>query len=647
MCGIAGFWQPELERKEILSEIAGAMARTLVHRGPDDGGIWVDAEAGIGLGHRRLSILDLSSAGHQPMISSCGRHVIVFNGEIYNFLEVKKELVALGHAFRGTSDTEILLEGIARWGVAKLVPRLNGMFALAVWDRKERRLTLARDHIGIKPLYYGWAGDTFVFGSELKALLPHPHFRRRVDRNAIGLLLRFNYVPAPYAIWQDCFKLPPGHMLVLERPAARHQAEAYWSIDNVIDAERTTPDGSPEQAIDELDALLRDAVRLQMVADVPLGAFLSGGVDSSTVVALMQSQSAKRVKTFTIGFKEGEFDEAGHARAVAGHLQTDHTELLVTPKDALEIIPRLATIYDEPFADSSQIPTFLVAQLTRRHVTVSLSGDGGDELFAGYSHYPPSRRLWLLTRAMPSALRSRLAGLLWKLGDPVLNLTRDRSNNRMFRSVFDRTRRYKIQKLAAALAANDPGTFYQNRISRWLVPSEAVREAKDCPLPFAAPRQRPSGWGAVESMAYFDSLNYMPENVLTKVDRASMAVSLEARVPLLDYRVMEFSAKLPMNLKIRNGKGKWLLRQVLYKYAPRKLVDRPKMGFRLPLADWLRGPLRAWAEDLLHPKQLERDGFLVSEPIVAKWKEHLEQRNDWSRHLWSVIMFQAWKRNWM
>ena len=578
------------------------------------------------------------------MISSCGRHVIVFNGEIYNFLEIKQELIALGAAFRGTSDTEILLEGIARWGVSKLVPRLNGIFAFAVWDRKDNKLTLARDHIGIKPLYYGWAGDTFVFGSELKALLPHPHFRRRVDRNAIGLLLRYNYIPAPYCIWEDCFKLPPGHMLVLEHPAARPQAEAYWSIENAIVAEPDHAGGDPDRAVSELDALLREAVKLQMVADVPLGAFLSGGVDSSTVVALMQTQSAKRVKTFTIGFKEGEFDEAGYARAIAGHLQTDHTELLVTPKDALGIVPRLSAIYDEPFADSSQIPTFLVSELTRRHVTVSLSGDGGDELFAGYSHYPPARRLWLLTRSMPSSLRSRVAGLLWKLGEPVLN--HDRSCDPASGTVFDRTRRYKIQRIAAALAANDAGSFYQNRISRWLVPSEAVREAKDCPLPFAAPRRRPAGWGAVESMAYFDCLNYMPENVLTKVDRASMAVSLEARVPLLDYRVMEFSARLPMNLKIRNGQGKWLLRQVLYKYVPRKLVDRPKMGFRLPLANWLRGPLKAWAEDLLQPKQLEQDGFLVGEPIMAKWKEHLAKRNDWSRHLWSVIMFQSWKRNW-
>ena len=648
MCGIAGFWQSQPDTKDKLIEKAWAMAHTLVHRGPDDGGVWVEAEAGVGLSHRRLSILDLSSAGHQPMFSSCGRYVITFNGEIYNFPELKRELAALGHDFRGTSDTEVLLEGIARWGAGKLLPRLNGMFAFALWDRLERRLTLARDHLGIKPLYYGWAGDTFVFGSELKALLVDKGFRREVDRNAVGLLLRYNYIPAPYSIWKDCFKLPAGHMLVMECAKARPQAEPFWSIERVLGAggcERHDKDTG--QAVAQLDTLIRDAVGQQMVADVPLGAFLSGGIDSSTVVALMQHQSPTRVKTFTISFREGEFNEGKHAQRVASHLGTEHTELMVTPNDALAVIPRLAAIYDEPFADSSQIPTFLVAQLTKGYVTVSLSGDGGDELFAGYSHYRSAKRLWSLTRFIPAALRSEVADHMTKLGDSSGNSAPSRFRDLVPQVVLSQIRGDRVERFAAALASNDVAAFYQNQVSRWLVPSRVVLDSEDCELPFAAPRRRPAHWDSIESMAYFDSLNYLPENVLTKVDRASMAVSLETRVPLLDYRIVEFSTRLPLCLKFRSGQGKWLLRQVLYKYVPRNLVDRPKMGFRLPLASWLRGPLRSWAEDLLQPTNLEEAGFLSSRPIRERWKEHVEGRRDWSRHLWSVIMFQAWSQRWL
>jgi len=582
------------------------------------------------------------------MASSGGRHIIVFNGEIYNFLELKRELVDLGHTFQGTSDTEVLLEGIAQWGVEKLVRRLNGMFAFAVWDRLEKKLTLARDHLGIKPLYYGWAGDTFLFGSELKALLSHPDFRRQLDRTAIGLLLRYNYIPAPYCIWKDCYKLPSGCMLVATHPTARPKAEAFWSIEHPVTAGSTeTYDDDTGRAVAELDTLLRDAVRQQMVADVPLGAFLSGGVDSSTVVALMQCQSSKRVKTFTISFPEGDFDEAKHARKVADYLGTEHTELLVNPSDALAVAPRLAAIYDEPFADSSQIPTFLVAQLTRGHVTVALSGDGGDELFAGYSHYVSAKRVWLLTRLLPSALRHVLGASLSKLGGPPWDRTVAQFEGLLPRASFEFASGHKIRRLAAALATNEVATFYQNRVSRWLDPGEVVVGYEDCRLPFAAPERQPRNWDTIESMTYFDSLNYLPENVLTKVDRASMAVSLETRVPLLDYRVAEFSTRLPLNFKIRGGSGKWLLRQVLYKYVPRALVDRPKMGFRLPLASWLRGPLRSWAQELLEPRNLEETGFLISRPISQKWKEHVEQRRDWSRHLWSVIMFQAWARRWL
>jgi asparagine synthase (glutamine-hydrolysing) len=644
MCGIAGFWQAQPENKESLLETARAMARTLVHRGPDDGGVWVDPESNIGLCHRRLSIIDLSSAGHQPMGSTCGRYIIVFNGEIYNFLELKRELLNLGRTFRGTSDTEVLLEGLAEWGIAKLVPRLNGMFAFAVWDRLEKVLTLARDHIGIKPLYYGWAGDTFLFGSELKALLAHPKFQRKVDPRAIGLLLQYNYIPAPYCIWEGCHKLPAGHMFVMKSAPARAEAEAFWSIDHLVNngGREKWENGDGGQAVAELDALLRDAVRQQMVADVPLGAFLSGGIDSSTVVAFMQSQSRKKIKTFTISFPEGNFDEAKHARGVADHLGTEHTELLVTPDDVLAVVPSLAAIYDEPFADSSQIPTFLVSQLTRRHVTVALSGDGGDELFAGYSHYPSAKQVWRLTRLVPSALRSSLAALLSSIGGSGGGAAPG-----LFEGFLSPTFGHKVRRLSAAVAVNEAAAFYQNQISRWLDPGMVVINHQDCRLPFAAPEQRPRNWDIVESMTYFDSLNYLPENVLTKVDRASMAVSLETRVPLLDYRLVEFSTRVPLTFKIRGGQGKWLLREVLYKYVPPHLVDRPKMGFRLPLASWLRGPLRSWAEELLELRKLEETQLLVGKPIRQKWKEHLEGQHDWSRHLWSVIMFQAWSQKWL
>lgn len=648
MCGIAGFWQPRLSQQDKLRDTALGMARTLQHRGPDDEGTWTHPEAGLGLCFRRLSIMDLSSAGHQPMVSSCGRYVMVFNGEIYNFAEFKKELVTSGHAFRGSSDSEVLLEAMAKWGPRELIGRLNGMFAFALWDRLDRKLTLARDHLGIKPLYYGWAGDSFIFGSELKALLAFPGFSREVDRSALGLLLQFNYIPAPHCIWRNCYKLPPGHLLVLESAFSRPQPEAFWSIDQLVnDVGIGKAESSVSEAVAALDRLLRDAVRLQMVADVPLGAFLSGGIDSSTVVALMQSQSARKVKTFTIGFRENAFDEGAHARRISDHLGTDHTELVVTPTDALGAIPLLSAIYDEPFADSSQIPTFLVSQLTKKHVTVALSGDGGDELFAGYSHYQNVNRLWALTRSIPRPLRSLIGESLGKMSEPVFVDSPTGWQKFLGRSGFDSTCRHRTRRLGECLTAKNASTFYQGRVSRWSDVSAVVPGAEEPPLPFAAPGREPPGWSALDSMAYFDSLNYLPENVLTKVDRASMAVSLEVRVPLLDYRLVEFSAKLPLNLKVRKNSGKWLLREVLHRYVPRELFDRPKMGFRLPLADWMRGSLRPWIDELLRPVELEQDGLLRSRPIQTKWSEHLQGRRDWSRHLWSVTMFQAWKRNWM
>ncbi|MBF0560768.1 MAG: asparagine synthase (glutamine-hydrolyzing) [Alphaproteobacteria bacterium] len=640
MCGIVGF----IERAGASSDAAArrvvlAMADSLRHRGPDDGGSWNDEATGVALGHRRLSVVDLSPAGHQPMTSACGRFVIVYNGEIYNAAEVRTELETAGQrpSWRGHSDTEIILEACAHWGVEAATKRLIGMFAFALWDRKERHMALVRDRLGIKPLYWGQFGDLFVFGSELKALRCHPGWRPEIDRNAITAFLRHNYIPAPHSIYRGVRKLEPGHILIVS-PGSEPVITAFWSMEEVArsgQAERL--DLSDADAIDRLESLLMDAVGRRMIADVPLGALLSGGIDSSTVVALMQAQSPRPIRTFSIGFREQGYNEAQHAKAVAAHLGTDHTELYVEPSHALEVIPRLPTMFDEPFADSSQVPTFLVSEMTRAHVTVALSGDGGDELFAGYNRYLFAAGMWRRLGLLPPLARRAFAGLIHRLSPQHWNRVFGLAPARWLPPQPGD----KLHKLAGILAG-DADAFYLGLVSHWQEPETLVlgaTEPRGLLWDPAVGRLVPD---FIERMQYLDTRTYLPDDILVKVDRASMAVALEARVPLLDHRVVEFAWKLPPRFKIRHGQGKWLLRQVLHRHVPQALIDRPKMGFGIPIDSWLRGPLRDWAEALLDEGRLRAEGWLDPAPVRQKWREHLSGHRNWQYLLWDVLMLQAW-----
>ena len=646
MCGFAGFLQTSsVVPAQDMEAVAGRMSAMLRHRGPDDSGTWSDPAAGVAMGHRRLSIIDLSAEGHQPMVSRSGRYVVAFNGEIYNFQALRRELDTHGGGWRGHSDTEVMLAAFEAWGVEGSLRRFNGMFAFALWDRRERVLHLARDRAGEKPLYYGWLGNTFFFGSELKALRAHPAWHGDVDRDALAGYLRLNCVPTPYSIYKGISKLPAAHALTI-RPAAGDRAAAaqpYWSMREAAEQGTAMPLQLDERAaIEELDVLLRDAVRLRMVADVPLGVFLSGGVDSSTVVALMQAQSSQRVKSFSIGFDEEAYNEAQHAKAVAEHLGTDHTELYVTPQDALAVIPRLPEIYDEPFADASQIPTILVSRLAREQVTVALSGDGGDELFCGYVRYFWGRRIWNNMRLAPRPLR-RLAGELLTTLSPRAwnNLVAGAARLMPFTAVRELTGS-RIHKLAEILALPGPDKLYEGLISHWERPSEVALHSRE-PMTLAVdPDQRARLADFTLRMMYLDAASYLPDDILVKVDRASMSVGLESRVPLLDHRVIEYAWRVPLSMKLRENQGKWLLRQVLYRYVPRELIERPKMGFGVPIGTWLRGPLRDWAEALLDERRLREEGYFDPAPIRAKWAEHLSGGRDWQYLLWDVLMFQAW-----
>lgn len=642
MCGIVGFLGTGGEKAALVS-LVQKMSACLTHRGPDDSGVWVDEGAGLGLGHRRLSILDLSPMGHQPMASRCGRYTITFNGEIYNYLDLRAEIEASGAAhWRGHSDTEVILAAISRWGVGPTLERLTGMFALAVWDGAERTLHITRDRLGEKPLYYGWLNGTFVFASELKALRVHPHWKGEIDRNALVLFLRHGYVPAPHSIYTGIGKLWPGTFLSV-RPDGSSEASQYWSAREVAEAGVAAPfEGSDSEAREALERLLSRAVGRQMLADVPLGAFLSGGIDSSTVVALMQAQSPRPVQTFTIGFREPGHNEAEHAKAVARHLGTDHTELYVTATEAMKVIPRLPELYDEPFSDPSQIPTFLVAQLARRKVTVSLSGDGGDELFGGYNRHFIGRDLWNRVGWLPRRARGLLASAITAVApgqwDRILAAVMPLASGQL---------RYpnpgeKLHKLATVLGARDPDEVYLGLTSHWKRPATVVLSGVE-PGTAAANGHRGTALSDfTQRMMFLDLVGYLPDDILVKVDRAAMGVSLETRVPLLDHQVVEFAWRLPLSLKIRGGQGKWLLRQVLYKFVPRELIDRPKTGFDVPIGDWLRGPLRSWAEPLLDEARLRREGFFDAGQVRSKWNEHLSGRRDWQQSLWNVLMFQAW-----
>ena len=645
MCGITGFWQRPGADADTLGSDVRRMALTLQHRGPDDEGVWVDAAAGVALGFRRLSIIDLSPAGHQPMTSAEQRYTIVFNGEIYNYLDLKADLESLGHVFRGGSDTEVMLAGFSRWGIERTLARMTGMFGLAVWDAEARTLTLARDRVGKKPVYYGRTNGAWLFASELKALLAYPGFRPEIDREALREYFRYSYVPAPRSIYQGVHKLPPGHFVTLtpDRDAA---PAAYWDAAAVAQQGRRDPLRlTDDQALDALDTLLRDAVARRMISDVPLGAFLSGGLDSSTIVALMQAQSSTPVKTFTIGFDVAGFDEAESAKAVAAHLGTDHTELYVMPAEAQAVIPLLPGIYDEPFADSSQIPTYLVSKLARSQVTVGLSGDGGDELFAGYNRYFWAPGIWNSARLVPVAARRLMSAAIERTPPAWID-----GAYRAVRPVIPAAWRMnhpadKLHKFAGIFRAPTQLDVYRGLVSAWHRPETVVRGVPAWSPNGAPPANLPGGF--CEQMMYGDLVAYLPDDILAKVDRASMAVSLEVRAPLLDHRVVEWAWRLSPDQRVRGGSGKWLLKQLLYRYVPRPLVDRPKMGFGIPLDHWLRGPLRDWAEDLLSERALADGGLLHPAPVRRVWQQHLGGHRNEQARLWPVLMFQAWRRRWL
>ncbi|MGE5534034.1 MAG: asparagine synthase (glutamine-hydrolyzing) [Acidobacteriota bacterium] len=641
MCGIAGVLISARISKEQVEHYARSMSDSLAHRGPDDFGVWSDPDYGIALSHRRLSIVDLSPAGHQPMISSDGRYVMILNGEIYNFQDLRSEVEARGIKLRGHSDTEVVIELFALCGIEMTVRRLIGMFAIAVWDRRARTLTLIRDRLGIKPVYWAKFNDAFLFGSELKALRSYPGWSPRLNHEAIAAYLRHNYVPAPHSVYEGVYKLEPGSILTL--PWGKDVSiEKFWDARSVACAGLANPLRLDDrEMVERLETLLRDAVRRRMVADVPLGAFLSGGIDSSTVVALMQDSSARPVRTYSIGFESAGYDESKHAAEVARHLRTEHTELVVTAKEAIDVIPKLPEFYDEPFADSSQIPTYLVSAMTRRHVTVALSGDGGDELFGGYTRYTFAQRFWRNLSLFPQPLRQTVAGLLQAVPPEKCS--------RLFERLPPPFRVNqagdKLHKLASILALRDPDALYRRLVTHW-EPATIMPGVVEPTGVLWDTSVRKDFSGLLERMQFVDMVTYLPDDILTKVDRASMAVGLEARVPLLDHRVVEFSWRIPREKLIQNRISKWPLRQILYRHVPPELIDRPKMGFGIPLGEWLRGPLRDWAEALLSERRLREVGILDVARIRRAWTEHLSGQFNWQYPLWDVLMLEAWRERW-
>ncbi|WP_420906025.1 asparagine synthase (glutamine-hydrolyzing) [Candidatus Magnetaquiglobus chichijimensis] len=645
MCGLAGALSstPHSTPSFVIGQ---RMAQALTHRGPDDEGIWHDDPQGILLCHRRLSILDPSPAGHQPMHSQSGRYIMTYNGEIYNHTDLRDKLSSrTAITWRGHSDTETLLMGFEQWGILETIKKTIGMFAAAVWDRQDHTLTLFRDRLGEKPLYYGWQGNAFLFASELKAIRTHPAFANKIERRAVELFLKYQCIPTPWSIYQGIFKLRPGTLLTVSADLQEPRILPYWHpLDIMRTGQRDPFPGHDIQAIDALETLLKDAVHRQMLSDVPLGAFLSGGIDSSTVVALMQCQSVRPVKTFTISFAEQQFDEAYHARQVASHLGTEHTELLVTPEHALAVIPELGNHYDEPFADSSQIPTLLLSKLTRSHVTVALSGDAGDELFGGYTRYAQAHTWWNRIKHLPLPLRRGLSQSIQSISPA----TWDKATHPIFHLLPTRWHLQnagdKFHKGAVLLECRNHHELYHALISQWHHSRHLLKEVLEPELraELPAPLQELDAWHHMMAM---DMLHYLPDDILVKVDRAAMGVSLETRVPFLDHRVVEFAWRLPLALKWRHGQGKWILRKVLERHLPVSLIDRPKMGFGIPLQLWLQGPLRDWAEGLLNERELDLEGYFDAKAIRQKWNEHCHGDRNWSYSLWSILMFQSWLKN--
>ncbi|MGB3672876.1 MAG: asparagine synthase (glutamine-hydrolyzing) [Candidatus Nanopelagicales bacterium] len=637
MCGIVGVLDPRRRRQsDDTVRLLDAMAQPMWSRGPDGAGTWVDEHAGIGFGHRRLSILDLSEHGAQPMASADGRWVITYNGEVYNHPELAVDLRKAGERLRGHSDTEVLVEAIARWGLDSTLDRIDGMYAFGLWDRDERRLTLVRDRMGEKPLYYGTIGTgEVVFGSTLKVLEMHPGFDRPVDRNALALYFRHKYVPAPWTIRQGIFKLEPGCKVDVSAEGLVGEPQQYWSYYDIVQRGATFG-GSAEEAVDELDRLLRSSVQRRLVADVPVGAFLSGGIDSTAVVAVAQQVAPHAIKTFTIGSSSRDYDESSDAQSVATQLGTDHTELIVTDAEALRVVEQLGAIHDEPFADSSQVPTRLVAELARKDVSVALSGDGGDELFFGYNRYAWVPAVWRQLERMPMTLRRGGAAML----KAVPPSTWDRAARLLPASRRPRMLGMKVGKVAGVADALSPHDVYNRLVSHWQSPTELVQGSFEPPTLHTDSARWPEVPGIVEHMAAVDSVTYLPDDILCKVDRATMSVSLEGRIPLLDRSIVEFAASLPTDVKVRDGAAKWPLRQVIDRYVPGVDMNRPKSGFGVPIEDWLRGPLKEWAGD--HLFGTATGDYLCETPIRAAWNDHQAGRRNFAYELWDVIMYSVW-----
>jgi asparagine synthase (glutamine-hydrolysing) len=646
MCGITGFYDSKASQTDLDSQ-ALTMANQLESRGPDDFGVWSDSKSGLAFAHRRLSVLDLSVAGHQPMISHSGRFVLTFNGEIYNHIELRSKLTKI-YSWKGLSDTETILACIEEWGLDETLKNIVGMFAFALWDSENMDLYLVRDRIGEKPLYYGWQNEVFLFGSDLNSLSIHQSFENIIDRDALALYLRHSYIPAPYSIYQGIGKVVPGTIVklsmnnILSKTLVDLKVSNYWSYrDTVLNGQINPIIGTDDNAINDLENLLMSATKSQMLSDVPLGAFLSGGVDSSAVVALMQKQSVRPIQTFSIGFSDTQYNEAKYAKLVAKHLKTEHNELYISHKDAMEVIPLLPSLYSEPFSDSSQIPTYLVSKLAKKNVTVAISGDGGDELFGGYNRYMWTSKVHNKTKKIPKVLSRFIANRILSIPP--------RNSEKFLNSIFNYLPNSfrvthsgdKLHKLAGILTADSKNEIYNRLTSHWCIPTSVVKGSVE-PITILTSNDIPHFSSFEEQMMYLDMLSYLPDDILTKVDRAAMGVSLETRVPFLDHRVVEFAARLPLSMKIRNGTGKWILRQVLERHVPNKLIDRPKMGFSIPIDEWLRGPLRDWAEELLDEVRLESEGFFYPKPILKMWHEHLLKKRNWQHELWDILMFQAW-----